>query len=203
MNPPTIARSASADPWSELLDTVESVEGWLARSEARLLAELAGTIAPPHCALEIGNYRGRSTVALGLGARGGKGARVYSVDPHHEFIGARGGRFGGEDQAQLYANLARTGVGPQVNVVGLDSIAAARAWSSANVALFFVDGDHRYEAVRADFEAWRPHMAPRAQVLFDDADFVDVERALNELVEGGVLVRRGRTGKIAWCELAG
>lgn len=200
--PRTFTRLAPPDPWSELLDTVESVEGWLARPEARLLAELAETIAPPHCAVEIGNYRGRSTVALGLGARHGKGARIYSIDPHHEFTGARGGRFGGEDQAQLYANLARTGVGAQVNVIALDSIAAARAWSTANVALFFVDGDHRYEAVRADFEAWRPHLAPSAQVLFDDIDFADVERVVGELVEAGVLARRGRTGKIAWCELA-
>ncbi len=202
MQPTSLARLLAEDSLHELLDNVESVQGWLARPEARLLAELASMVEPPNCAVEIGNYRGRSTVALGLGARSGNGARVFSIDPHAEFTGARGGRFGSEDQAQLYANLARTGVGEQVNVVGLDSIAVARAWSSANVALLFVDGDHRYDAVCADFEAWRVHLVPRAQVLFDDVDYPDVERVVGELVQAGVLVRRGRTGKVEWCELA-
>ena len=201
MQPAPVVRPVGFDPWSEVLDAVESVEGWLARSEARLLAELAATIDASHCVVEIGNFRGRSTVALGFGAQRGRGARVYSIDPHADFTGARGGRFGSEDQAQLYANLARTGVGAQVHVVGLGSVETSRAWSSANVALLFIDGDHRYASVRADFEAWRPHLAPRAQALFDDIDFPDVERAVRELVDAGVLRERGRTGKLAWCEL--
>ncbi|MBK7876846.1 MAG: class I SAM-dependent methyltransferase [Planctomycetes bacterium] len=183
------------------LDVVDSVEGWLSRAEARLLAELAGTIEPPRCIVEVGNYRGRSTVALALGALRGKGARVFSIDPHTEFTGARGGRFGSEDQAQLYANLTRTGVGAQVNVVSLDSVSVARGWSEANVALFFVDGDHRYEAVRADFEAWRPRLALGAQVLFDDIDFPDVQRTVTELIDGRTLTLRKQIGKLAWCEL--
>lgn len=189
-------------PLADALDTVESVEGWLARSEARLLAELAGTIVPPRTIVEVGNYRGRSTVALGLGALGGRGARVYSIDPHRAFTGARGGRFGSADQAQLYANLTRPGVGAQVNVIGLDSTAVARGWNEGAVALLFVDGDHRYESVRADVEAWLPHLATGAQVLFDDVDYPDVARVIDEFVASGVLQRRTQVGKIAWCERA-
>jgi predicted O-methyltransferase YrrM len=182
------------------LDLVESVEGWLAREEAGLLAELASRVARNQSVVEIGNYRGRSTVALALGATRGHGAQVYTIDPHVEFVGPRGGCFGRADQAHLYANLTRAGVGAQVSVVGLDSRSVAASWSAGPIGLLFVDGDHRYEAVRADYDAWEPHLAPGAAVAFDDCDFTDVARLLDELERAGRLQPRGVAGKVRWFE---
>jgi predicted O-methyltransferase YrrM len=180
------------------LARVESVEGWLGRTEIELLLGRAALVRSDHVIVEIGNYRGRSTVALALGARRGARARVYSIDPHLEFIGPRGGRFGPEDQAELYANLTRAGVGAEVHVVCLDSRAVAASWSGPRVGLLFIDGDHRYGAVRADLDAWRPHLAPEADVLFDDCDFPDVARLVRERVSAGQLVARAGAGKVGW-----
>jgi predicted O-methyltransferase YrrM len=192
------ARPSTSDPLRQAaLDTVEDVEGWLARDEAALLMDLAAAVPLRQAVVELGNYRGRSTVVLALGAREGAGAQVWSVDPHMEFTGPRGGRFGRADQAHLYANLARTGVGAWVSVVGLDSRRVAAAWAGPPVGLLFVDGDHRYEAVRADFEAWRPHLAPGARVAFDDCDFADVARLVAERCAAGELSLRARAGKLA------
>lgn len=185
------------------LRQVEGVEGWLAREEAALLLELAAAVEPGLAIVEIGNYRGRSTVALALGAARGACVQVYSIDPHLEFVGPRGGRFGPQDQAHLYANLTRAGVGAQVNVVGLDARAVAAAWPGPRVGLLFVDGDHRYEAVRADFERWEPHLAAGAKVVFDDGDYPDVARALAELELAGRLIGKGEVGKVHWFEVAG
>ena len=178
------------------LDLAESVEGWMSRDEIALLHDLAARVPREQCVVEIGNYRGRSTVALALGARDGRGADVVSIDPHVEFTGPRGGRFGREDMAHLYANLARTGVGDRVRVVTLASAAVARAWDGPRVGFLFVDGDHRYDAVRADFEAWRPHLAPGAVVAFDDCDYEDVARCVGERVAAGELAPHGGAGKV-------
>lgn len=183
--------------WSAALDVVEGVEGWLAREEAALLMDLAAAVPAGQVVVELGNFRGRSSVALALGSREGSGVQVFSVDPHAEFTGPRGGRFGRADQAHLYANLARTGVGALVSVVGLDSRRAAAAFGGARIGLLFIDGDHRYEAVRADFEAWRPHLAPGARVAFDDCDFADVARLVAERCALGELALRARAGKVA------
>jgi MMP 1-O-methyltransferase len=184
-----------------LLDLVESVEGWRPRDQAELLVRLAGRVERDQAIVEIGNYRGRSTVALALGAKLGHGAQIYSVDPHLDFTGPRGGRFGREDQQHLYANLARAGVGALVSVVGLPSHAVAESWRGPRVGLLFIDGDHRYEAVRADFAAWQPHLAPGAIVAFDDSDFADVARAIAELERAPAqLVVRGATGCVRWLE---
>jgi predicted O-methyltransferase YrrM len=179
---------------------VEGIEGWLAPEEIRLLIGCAARVPAAAAIVEIGNYRGRSTVALALGARRGRRAQVYSIDPHAEFVGPRGGSFGREDQAHLYANLTRAGVGAGVNVVSLGSLEIAATWSGPAVGLLFVDGDHRYEAVRADFEAWRRHLSPGAMVLFDDCDFADVARLVRERSLAGELVDRGATGKVRWFE---
>jgi len=185
------------------LDLVESVEGWLARDEAALLLALAAAVPAGEAIVELGNYRGRSTVALALGARAGHGAVVTSVDPHHPFTGPRGGSFGPADQQHLYANLARCGVGPEVRLVGLDSKSVARAWNGLAVGLLFVDGDHRYEAVRADLDAWRPHLAPGALVALDDCDYADVARLIEERTAAGELCAVGRVGKVAVHALVG
>jgi predicted O-methyltransferase YrrM len=183
------------------LDLVESIEGWRPRDQADLLVRLAERVERDQVIVEIGNYRGRSTAALALGAKLGHGAQVYSVDPHLDFIGPRGGRFGREDQQHLYANLARAGLGALVSVVGLDSRAVAESWRGPLVGLLFIDGDHRYKAVRADFAAWDPHLAPGAIVAFDDCDFADVARAVAELERAPArLVARGATGCIRWLQ---
>ncbi len=198
------ARSSAAavdpevDPDVEL---VETVDGWLAREEIELLMEHAARVPADQSIVEVGNYRGRSTVALALGARRGACAPVYSIDPHVEFVGPRGGRFGREDQAHLYANLTRTGVGAGVHVVGLDSRAVAASWSGPAIGFAFIDGDHRYTAVRADFEAWQPHFAPGAAIAFDDCDFADVARVVDELLARGAIVAGGGAGKVRWFTL--
>jgi predicted O-methyltransferase YrrM len=192
----------SRDAGLELeLDVVEGVEGWLAREEAALLMDLAAAVPACEAVVELGNYRGRSTVALALAARSGGGAQVYSVDPHLDFTGPRGGRFGRHDQEHLYANLARCGVGAAVSVVGLDSRRVAAAWGDVAVGLLFIDGDHRYEAVRADLDAWRPHLAPGARVAFDDCDFADVARLIAERCAAGELAVCARAGKVAVCSV--
>jgi predicted O-methyltransferase YrrM len=179
---------------------VETIEGWLSREEIALLLERAAAVPRGQVIVEIGNYRGRSTVALALGARRGAGARVVSIDPHVEFTGPRGGRFGPEDQAQLYANLTRAGVGALVHVVGLASLPVAAGWAGPEVGLLFLDGDHRYEAVRADLDAWQPHLAAAAGVVFDDCDYADVARLVAEREGAGLLVARGAAGKVRWLE---
>ena len=40
---------------------------------------------------------------------------------------------------------------------------------SEPIDLLFVDGDHREEGVRADFEHWSPHVRVGGHVLFHDA----------------------------------
>lgn len=184
-------------------ELLPAVEGHLSEAEAGALARLAAAVPRDAQIVEIGSYRGRSTIALALGSRSGAGASVYAVDPHVEFTGPLGGRFGPADRQAFYRNLADAGLGDLVALVALESVAAARAWDAPRVGLLFVDGDHTAAAVRSDIEAWLPHLRHDAIVAFHDADFPGVTETVGDAVSAGLLRPAGRVDSLAWFELGG
>lgn len=48
------------------------------------------------------------------------------------------------------------------------SVDAAAKWDGPEIGLLFIDGSHTYEDVKADYQAWLPHLAPGAVVALDD-----------------------------------
>jgi len=187
----------------KMLDFVMSIEGQVQRAEAQILVQLASQVEKDTVIVEIGSYRGRSTIALAFGSRAGNRNRVYSVDPHDEFEGVYGGRFGPEDQAVLYRNISKSKVGDLVSIISLPSADVARAWSKSNIGLLWIDGDHRYEAVRADFNAWSRYLLPEAVVAFHDVDLPGVKRLIGELLQTDKLVKMGRIDQLAWFKYRG
>jgi MMP 1-O-methyltransferase len=177
-----------------------TVEGQITERESTVLAALAERSPRGTAIVEIGSYRGRSTVALALGSRAGAGNCVYAIDPHDEFTGVLGGRFGPEDRAAFDANIARTGVGELVSAVVLPSAAAAVGWEDRNVGLLLIDGDHTEEAVRTDVEAWLPHVVERGTVAVHDRNVEGVRRVIEEVVGLGRLQPKGEADELAWFE---
>ncbi|MBI4716909.1 MAG: class I SAM-dependent methyltransferase [Planctomycetes bacterium] len=172
-------RSAPVD-----LKTVLTVEGQISAEECRLLYDLAA--AAPGAIVEIGSYRGRSTVALALGSRAGNGAAVFAIEPHEPFTGVLGGRFGPDDRVAFFENLLRCRVVDLVHLVGLPSQAAVRAWDRP-IGLLWIDGDHSLEAVRGDFSLWGAHVIPGGLIALHDATQPDggPARVIAEALAGG------------------
>lgn len=182
----------------DAVDVVMSVEGQISRSEARVLIQLAGMVSPNDVIVELGTYRGRSAVALARGSQLGNGNRVYAIDPHLAFQGVRGGHFGPEDMVALYDNLVRSQVASRVAVVCLPSVVVGKAWPDQNVGLLWIDGDHRYDFVRADFEAWFPHVTNGGVVAFHDSDALGVKQLLGEIGQAGELKIVDKVRLLTW-----
>lgn len=158
----------------EVLEAVRETEGWLSDEEVALLYLLAKQIPAESDIVEVGSYRGRSTVALALGARHGArdqqrdAAPVFAIEPHEPFTGERGGQFGPADRAAFYGAMLRTGCFEEVRLVNLTSVQVAPAWRR-QVGLLWIDGDHRYDAVADDVLAWSQHLQVGAAVVFGGA----------------------------------
>lgn len=122
--------------------------------------------------VEIGTYRGRSAIAM---AEAAAAAHVWTIDPW-DLTGNPDGRHGYADRnarREFDANVERAGVGDRITHIQAFSTDVARDWPTftwSPIDLLYIDGDHSEAAVRADFEAWRPHLAPEAWVVFDDLD---------------------------------
>ena len=187
----------------QCVDIAMSVEGQVSRAEVGTLIELARNTAPGTAIVEIGTFRGRSTTALALGSMLGARNRVFAVDPHEEFTGVFGGRFGPEDQAALYRNIVRTGIGDLVAVVSRPSRDAACSWTDKNIGLLWIDGDHRYEAVSTDYNAWSRFVVAGGTVAFHDRCAPGVAQLIDQLVREHQLLPQGEVEALTSFKIPG
>jgi predicted O-methyltransferase YrrM len=171
-------------------------DGMISLEEARLLFGLARS-ANDGVIIEVGSYRGQSAVALACGSRAGARLPVYAIEPHESFVGVLGGRFGAPDRRAFYRVMLDTGTWDLVRLVNLSSETVTPGWTQP-VALLWIDGDHRYEGVRRDFECWSRHLVPGAAVAFDDATDAKLGpwRLIEELAAERKLAPLAHTGKV-------
>jgi predicted O-methyltransferase YrrM len=58
------------------------IDGWLSDNEGELLFNLAKNCKGEGKIVEIGSWKGKSTVWLASGSKSGKNVKVYAIDPH-------------------------------------------------------------------------------------------------------------------------
>jgi MMP 1-O-methyltransferase len=135
---------------------IADVSGWLTDEEGEALYELARSCTGRGVIVEIGSWKGKSTICLGLGSRVGSGVRIYAVDPHADY------RFG-----DFKANVERAAIADLVTPIASLSQPAADGFDEP-IELLFVDGSHEYELVLEDFEKWVPKVVDGGWVAFHD-----------------------------------
>lgn len=145
----------------------DRTEGMVSFDEAILLYNLAKRCICG-CIVEVGSYRGRSTVFLGRGSLDGANTPVYAIEPHRNFIGVLGGVFGPKDRTVFYRTMLDNDCSEIVSLINLSSEYFSSKWNEP-VSLLWIDGDHSYEGVKRDFECWLPHLEANAVIAFDDA----------------------------------
>jgi hypothetical protein len=175
-------------------------EGWLTDAQAARLRERAAA-AGAGTIVEIGSFRGRSTVVLARAAA--PGASIVAIDPHAgsdrgpQEIGADPAR-GDADHEAFTANLAQAGVSDRVRHVRKMS-AEALDDVDGPLAMLYVDGAHRFGPARDDIARWGARVAPGGTMLVHDSfSSIGVTGALlAECVASGGWRYAGRTGSLA------
>lgn len=178
-----------------------AIEGWLTDGQAELLAAAAAACPPEGTIVEIGSFRGRSTVVLASAAP--DGAAVIAIDPHagndrgpQELDGYSAAA--AADRTAFERNLATAGVRHRVRHVSEFS-ARAHGAVSGTVDVLFVDGAHRYRAARADIRDWGARVADGGTLLIHDSfSSIGVTLAiLSELLATGRFRYVGRSRSLA------
>jgi predicted O-methyltransferase YrrM len=135
---------------------IADIPGWLTDEEGEALYELARGCRGAGVIVEIGSWKGKSTVCLGLGSQAGNSVPVYAIDPHADY------RFG-----DFKTNVERAGIAELVHPIPSLSQAAADGFDQP-IELLFVDGSHEYDLVLEDFEKWVPKVVDGGWVAFHD-----------------------------------
>lgn len=172
-----------------------SIEGWLGYAEAVNLYRLSLSLPSAPCIVEIGSWQGKSSVVLGKGVASKHGAKVYCIEPFTgDGVSHAGTLLSQLKQSQglllreaFDRNIVRNALQHVVHVVPGYSHDVVRDWRG-DIHLLFIDGDHRYEAVRQDFLDWTPFLVHGGYVVLDDVAEADGQksgpaRVVNEHIE--------------------
>jgi hypothetical protein len=164
--PPGI-ESALDDAWLAAKD----VPGFLSKNEARFLGMMAACAPCPGVIVEIGSFKGKSTVMLGkLAQRYGIGP-VVAIDPHNfsnPELSEHRSTPGATSFDAFVKNIENAGVAECVEVHRAFSTDLAASWNRP-IRFLWIDGDHGYRGAKADFDGFIPHLSPCGFVALHDA----------------------------------
>lgn len=144
------------------LDSIDFSSGL--GDSAHLLYGLARSIKP-NVAVEIGSARGRSACFVGLALKENGTGRLYAIDPHVRTA------WNDLDSVDTFSvmqqNVTELDLDSVVKIVRSTSAEAAATWSEP-IDLLFIDGDHSYDGVKADWERFSPFVSEFGVVVFHD-----------------------------------
>lgn len=152
-------------------DAVREVEGWMTPDQARRLWDRSCELVDGDRIVEIGSFRGRSTIVLSRAAA--DGVEVVAIDPHggndrgpQEWEGMEAEAE--EDHQIFHKNLADAGVDDRVRHVRAFSDAALGDVAGP-VQLLYIDGAHRWKPASVDIRTWGARVPDGGVMLIHDS----------------------------------
>ena len=192
--------SPAPRPLDDVRRTVADIEGWLTDDQIARLHGAASAAPRGGRIVEIGSFRGRSTVVLASAAP--EGTEVVAIDPHagndrgpQEIEGFEAEA--ATDNAIFESNLAAAGVRDRVTH-HREFSDRAHDLVADPIDVLFIDGAHRFAPARADIRDWGGRVVPGGRMLIHDSfSSVGVTLAiLVELVLSGRWRYEGRSGSL-------
>jgi len=149
---------------------VKNVDGWLTDNEGELVYNLAKSCKGGGVIVEIGSYKGKSTIWLGNGSKDGHKIKIYAIDPH---TGSSEHQNEKDENKKIWTfeEFNRNINNAKVNDIIVPLIKTSE--DAANdfdkpVEFIFIDGAHEYEMVKLDFDLWFPKVVNGGIMAFHD-----------------------------------
>ncbi len=191
--------AATTEAWQH----VRAAPGFLTERDARFLTLVAACAPARGLILEIGSFKGKSTVGLAsIAARYGLGP-VVTVDPHTA-PSITDPDLGGEESSWdgFLATLRAGGLEHAVEAHRTHSRDLARGWSRP-IRLLWIDGDHTYGGTKQDIDLFLPHLSDGAIVALHDVLHTfdgPIRVFVEDLLGSDAFGPAGVCGSIGWAQ---
>jgi predicted O-methyltransferase YrrM len=164
-------------------ERARGIEGYTKESELEVLRGLAASMPAEAVVVEVGSFRGRSTIAIAEGLERVDRPRLIAVDT-----------FAGDPEWDEIAEVSEARRRFDRNTEGIafleviqaESVRAAEEIGDASVDWVFIDALHDYRSVRNDIRAWAPKLKPGGLMSGHDygrAGVTDAVLAVFDVVE--------------------
>jgi len=116
--------------------------------------------------VEIGSWKGVSTIWLGKGSKAGNRVKIYAIDPHlgspiHRKMYGKVWTF-----EEFKNNIKMAKVDDIIAPIVKTSEGAEKGWGNKPIEFLWIDGNHEYKFVKLDFDKWFPHLADGGIIAF-------------------------------------
>lgn len=148
---------------------------WFEEAYKRLLATLP--LDQPSSFVEIGSYQGKSAAFLGVEILNrGLPCTLHCVDSWERPNDQEGPPIRAAFDTNMGPLKAR--LNGRFLVHAIPSVIAAPQFADESVDVVWIDGDHSYDAVTADIQAWWPKVKPGGWMGGDDYMMLPTARAV-------------------------
>ena len=181
---------------------IRAAPGFLTEREGRFLALIAACAPAQGTILEIGSYKGKSTVGLASIAQHYGLGPVVAVDPHTApAVTDYGHGTGTSSWDDFRATLRAAGVEDSVEAHRAYSRDLARDWNRP-IRFLWIDGDHTYAGAKEDIDRFGTHVVPGGIVAFHDVlhSFEGPVRVFAEVLGSDAFGPAGLCGSIGWAQ---
>jgi len=150
-------------------DAARSVPGYLMENEARLLGTIAACTPAGGAIVEIGSFKGKSTVMLAKVAEHYGLGPIVAIDPHNSpLLLDHQADPAASSYDEFLHNIQAAGVSGHIEVHRSYSHEVSARWNRP-IRFLWIDGDHTYTGAKTDFDGFSPYVAPQGVVAFHDA----------------------------------
>lgn len=188
----------------KIIELAKQIEGHLSDAEMEFLAVNAAVPTAEGCVLEIGSFKGKSTVILAKAASLASENSVVAVDPlTHDSLEAHdihGTADADVFQHDFFTNLETYGVKDRVQFHQQFSYDMVETFDGT-IRFLWVDGDHSYEGVKRDIALFTPFLADGAIVAMHDVlHNMDgpIRCFAEDILQSPHFGRAGVCGSIGW-----
>lgn len=193
-----VNKKTYADTFAESWNHADQIDGWLTKREGKLLYTLASSFHTTRDVIEIGSYKGKSTILLASALAKHAHGQVIAVDPHKGDITLNAPKF----PATLHAftkTIKDAHVEQYVKLYRMTSIDASKKYHGVTDMLF-IDGLHDYDHASEDFHAWFPFVKTGGIIIFHDGycGIPGVGRATEEVLARNDISSVGTVGSMIY-----
>lgn len=160
-----------------LMHYYNDVEGWFGDGDASFYKEIVSNFNGPGKFVEVGSYKGRSTVCLAVEILNqNKDIKIDCIDiwePNLMY----------EDLTLQEFMYNIDPVKDLIKPIKMNSEDAAKMYEDQSIDFVFIDADHSYEAVKKDIMLWWPKVKKGGIISGHDEYFPDVKRAVTNIFD--------------------